>query len=86
MAASKHTPGPWQYENHSPNRIMTTNNATVAAVYGGFVGTAEQVSNVRLITAAPTMYEYIAKRAVDGDQDAEAIIGDIESPGPQGEG
>ena len=80
MTKTKHTPGPWRYEEHSPNRIMAPNGETVAAVYGGFVGTAEQVSNVRLIAAVPAMYEYIGSKAASGDPDAQAIITALESP------
>lgn len=77
MSKSDYTPGPWKYEPHSPNRILASNNETVAAVYGGFFGDLEQASNVRLITKAPLMYEYIAQKAKAGDPEAKSIISGI---------
>lgn len=77
MSQLNYTPGPWKYETHSPNRVLTPNNETVAAVYGGFVDALEQASNVRLITKAPLMYEYMAKKAKAGDLDAQDIISEI---------
>lgn len=34
-------------------------------------------ANARLIAASPTMYEYIARKAQEGDTDAQAIISGI---------
>ena len=80
MAKSRHTQGPWRFEEHSPNRILAPHGETVAAVYGGFTGIAEQVSNVRLVTAAPAMYEYIERKAADGDQEAQTIVSAVGGP------
>ena len=77
MPKSSYTPGPWKYEPHSPNRVIAPNNETVAAVYGGFVGDLEQTSNVRLITKAPLMFDYITKKANAGDTEAKDIIDGI---------
>ena len=75
MAKPRYTPGPWRYEEESPTRVIGPKGETVAAVYGSEVGDQEQVvANVRLIASAPAMYEYVAKRAGEGDQEAEAVL------------
>ena len=79
MAKQEHTPGPWGYESkQNPTRVTATKGDTVAAVYGGFVGSDEQHANARLIASAPEMYEYMRGRTADGDQEAEEIMGKIE--------
>ena len=78
MPASQHTPGPWHLNEQSPTRVTSSDGQTVAATYGGIVGSPEQVANGRLITSAPAMYEYIAKRAAEGDEEAQAIIDGVD--------
>ena len=82
MAKSRHTQGPWSYNEESPNRVTAPEGDTVAATYGGMVGIEEQVSNTRLIAAAPTMYEYIARMASEGDQQAQTILSAMEGADP----
>ena len=81
MAKSRHTPGPWTYNENSANRVTGPTGATIAATYGGTVGTQEQVSNTRLIANAPTMYEYVVKLAAEGDEEAGSIVAVVEGPG-----
>ena len=81
MTKSRHTQGPWSYNEESPNRVTAPQGDTVAATYGGMVGMEEQVSNTRLIASAPTMYEYIGRKAAEGDQEAQAIVSAIEGAG-----
>mgnify|MGYP001411440368 CR=1 FL=1 len=81
MDKSRHTPGPWIYNKNSANRVTGPNGATIAATYGGIVGTQEQDSNTRLIANAPTMYKYVVKRAAEGDEEAGSIVAVFEGPG-----
>ena len=74
MPSQEHTPGPWSYSPESPNRVTGPRGETVAATYGGMVGDKEQLANARLIASAPTMLEYLTRRAQEGDPDALAIL------------
>ena len=78
MTGSQHTSGPWSYNPRSANRLTGPKGETVAATYGGTVGTAEQDANTRLIASAPAMYEYIKKRAAEGEQEAQSIVAAVE--------
>ena len=81
MTKMCHTQGPWSYNEESPNRVTAPQGETVAATYGGMVGMEEQVTNTRLIASVPTMYEYIGRKAAEGDQEAQAIVSAIEGAG-----
>ena len=75
MASMQHTPGPWDHETKaSPTRITGPKGQTVAAVYGGFVGSQEQASNARLIALAPALLDYVAAKAKEGDEQARALV------------
>lgn len=74
MSEEKHTPGPWKHKEDNPTRIMGPDDETVAAVYGGMVGDKFQLANARLIAAAPSIYEYIQNKAMDGDKDAQTFL------------
>ena len=78
MAKSRHTPAPWSYNERSPSRVTAPGGETIAATYGGQLGFEEQVSNTRLLASAPVMYEYIVKKAAEGDEDAKAIIARVD--------
>ena len=78
MTATKHTPGPWSYNELSANRVMGPDDQIVAATYGGFVGSDEQEANTRLVSAAPAMYGYVSMKASEGDQDAKALLASID--------
>ena len=65
MANIEHTSGQWDYETKaSPTRITGPKGQTVAAVYGGFVGSKEQQANARLIALAPALFEYIEAKKI----------------------
>ena len=78
MTATKHTPGPWSYNELSANRVLSPNKQVVAATYGGFVGSGEQEANTRIVAAAPAMYGYVSRKASEGDQDAMALLASID--------
>ena len=79
MANTEHTPGLWDYETKaSPTRITGPKGQTVAAVYGGFVGSKEQKANARLIALAPALFDYIEAKANEGDEEAQALVADLE--------
>lgn len=80
MAKSNHTPGPWSYNENSPNRITAPSGETIGATYGAQLGFEQQVSNTKLISFAPIMYEYIHDRAIDGDSNAKSIVEQIDNP------
>ncbi len=81
MAESQHTPGPWLYmAAKTPTRITGSKDEQIAAVYGGMVGEVEQLSNARLIAAAPALLEYATKMAGKGDQEAEELLAALEAP------
>ena len=81
---SKHTPGPWAVVGNRTKyveaRLISGLIQEVAACgptaadegYG-----QQQEANARLIAAAPTMHEYIAKRADAGDNEAKQILESI---------
>ena len=81
---SKHTPGPWvvvgSLTKYVEARLVGRLIQEVAACgptmadegYG-----QQQEANARLIAAAPTMHEYIAKRADAGDNEAKQILESI---------
>ena len=81
MAETKsgHTPGPWSYEKSHPN---AGSYATIRGADGealchiGLVMPADE-HDARLIAASPTMYEYVRRKADEGDRYAAAIIAAI---------
>jgi hypothetical protein len=84
MSNFKHTPGPWKW--YWRDRFGDDAGG-VYAVDGGIATsvcrapryqTKEQwEADARLIAAAPTMHEYIAKRADAGDNEAKQILESI---------
>lgn len=86
MSESLHTPGPWMYQaENTPTRVTGPKNEQIAAVYGGMVGEVEQLSNARLIAAAPALLDYIATKADGGDKEAKDLLGLLEARTDQGE-
>lgn len=45
--------------------------------YGGWMADEEARANGRLISASPSLYEYVSKKASEGDEDAARIIANI---------
>ena len=74
MPEEKHTPGPWTHKEDNPTRIIGPGDETIAAVYGGMVGDMVQLANARIIAAAPSIYEYVQNKAIDGDKDAQTFL------------
>ncbi|MCY4530387.1 MAG: hypothetical protein OXD46_15320, partial [Chloroflexi bacterium] len=70
MSLEKATPGPWTHNEGNPTRIIGPDDETVAVLYGGSVGVKRQFENAALIAAAPSLYSYVAERALEGDGDA----------------
>lgn len=73
---SGHTPGPWKLKGSGT--ITDADGELVATTgYRVRVGSDEDDSNARLITAAPKMHEYIGLLASSGDLQAKRIIEEI---------
>ncbi|MFA6046919.1 MAG: hypothetical protein WC718_18190 [Phycisphaerales bacterium] len=92
MSEQKHTPGPWQLSAAtSPGSTLLiwgkpgtgAPNSVIATVDHWLDGNpAEQdeaSANARLIAASPTMYDYIARRAACGDEEAKRITEAIDA-------
>ena len=79
MSLEKATPGPWTHNEGNPTRIIGPDDETVAVLYGGTVGVKRQFENAALIAAAPSLYSYVAERALEGDGDARQIVDSLES-------
>lgn len=82
--SQQHTPGEWESEptGDGLERMITgwhgDGACTVVAVVSGNRTSQETTeANARLISACPTMYEYIRRRADEGDGDAAKIIESI---------
>jgi len=89
---TKFTPGPW-YVFHSAHRgrfdddgpgafsigdAQTAHSANILCSRYQWPERAEEMkANANLIAAAPTMHEYIAKRADAGDNEAKQILESI---------
>lgn len=58
---SKHTPGPWHYD--ARHALIMSNRAPIAKVFGTPTDTDEEVSNGRLLAAAPDLLEALEARA-----------------------
>ena len=82
---TQHTPGPWFITGGATRYIearigdgliqeVAACGPTMADVRGY---DQQQEANARLIAAAPTMHEYIAKRADAGDNEAKQILESI---------
>lgn len=56
MNTTKHTPGPWTYDE-TWALILAEHGAEIAAVHAARSVKGEPQANARLIAAAPTMYE-----------------------------
>lgn len=76
---SGHTPGPWLKSgcivlSNDEDRGMRF--AIAERVLGRNYD--DQEANARLIAACPTMYEYIAKKAAEGDANAAEILRNVQ--------
>lgn len=87
-----HTPGPWGMETvrtscgvcHKigpwPHKWRAGDTMS-ACIYDDYPsppeGTDTMLANARLIAASPTLFEFVAKKASEGDADAARIIANI---------
>lgn len=87
MTQATHTPAPWDY---SPSLHTFDDGAKVPTyaiqnIDGDFIAklhpfnglpheSAEVFANARLIAASPTLYEYAMKQALNGCDEAKAIL------------
>jgi hypothetical protein len=80
MSAFKGTPGPWSVgaedADNGEIEIISEARPYVCMVLPGEIDDTT-AANARLIAAAPTMHEYIAKRADAGDNEAKQILESI---------
>jgi hypothetical protein len=78
-----HTEGPWRYYAGSHSiwqQVGGTDGRCICIVTGPRKTLdPERLANARLIAAAPTMREYIAKRAAQGDAEALQILEAIDA-------
>lgn len=70
---SAFTPGPWFTTGHGEIVTGAPPCDSIAMVLMHAAGPA----NARLIAASPTLYEFVAKKAAEGDRDAAALIAAI---------
>ena len=67
---SGHTPAPWKAEEDGI--VVDENDDVIAEVYGD---TDHEINaNARLIASSPTLFDFVAKKAAEGDADAARII------------
>ena len=67
-------------EQHTPGAWWINGEKSVRGPNGEYIARCNWkngTSNARLIAASPTMYEYLRKRAEDGDVEAKAIMESI---------
>lgn len=84
MSETKFTPGPWTIGPNQPSG-KTFGKLTTYEIGGekSAVWCAQVIAdeygeaNAALISASPTMYDYIAKKAEGGDAEAKALIDSI---------
>lgn len=81
-----HTKGPWKFDKiaysrdlnfHIQTVDMKHKNTFIGEVGGGLQSNHEIEANARLISAAPTMYEFIFKLASTGNDEAKQILNKI---------
>ena len=83
--STQHTSGPW--EDTGNNEVIKIQQAVtlqpIAFIKPGYsISNHSAVNaNARLIAACPSMYEYIARKAQEGDIEARGIIKSINGRG-----
>ena len=77
---SEHTPGPWEW-NHVPSVFIKNDDGEELELAhvdpNNDIWLEVAFANARLMAQSPIMYEYIAKKASEGDLDAQAILSKI---------
>lgn len=79
---SNSTPGPWSlaWEDGKYGVVGSTTEGKLVCLVGNNPDDGkndERKANATLIAAAPTMYEYVLRKAKEGDTDAAKIIDSI---------
>lgn len=80
---TKHANGPWiSVRDKEVNEILikTKKGRKFIAsldLHSIKTGTEENCANARLIAASPSMYDFIKSKAEKGDEDAKALLADI---------
>lgn len=75
--SAQHTPGPWRVGPVDDTRVTAADGSEVAQIDGDYNEPdlwPIMEANARLIAAAPTMADYIRKRAAEGDAEAISIM------------
>ncbi len=71
-----HTKGPWEVNLKGSDAKVVCPDGRYFLI-GDIIYHEENKANAHLIAACPTMYDYIAKKAAEGDEDAAKIIAAI---------
>jgi hypothetical protein len=73
---TKHTPGPWRVHGDgiTVGQQRGKGGQHVCRAFEVFMSRGERQANARLIAVAPTMYEFVSKKAAAGDAEAIAIV------------
>ena len=80
MSKAKHTPGPWVVSDQGVGFEVDSNDGWQVAQAqqrpedGRGKPSSVRLANARLIAAAPTMADYIKRRADAGDSEADKIV------------
>ncbi|HGJ9204462.1 TPA: hypothetical protein ACLESY_002034 [Pseudomonas aeruginosa] len=81
MSKQSHTQGPWVSRNNRVFRggkcICSNVNAASPTPQNIEEDVAMSIANARLIAASPRMYDFIARLAADGDNEAAEILESI---------
>ena len=71
---AEHTPGPWWIVERVFVCPVGNESQDIADCSGNAFSWDEKEANARLISAAPTMYNYIKVKAEEGDERAKEIL------------
>ena len=76
---SEHTPPPWKWERQQdyPTTDLKPDVLSIYQSHGG--GELPKEADARLIEASPVLFEFVVKRANDGDVEAMSILNTIRS-------
>jgi hypothetical protein len=86
---SAHTPGPWLWNDKQgslhrapSDGVYRYGDVVLSPSYEYESGVNVEVSDAdaALIASAPTMADYIGKKAIEGDEEARAILESINAP------
>lgn len=70
---AEHTPGPWSFRRNFDGSLNFFGEGGARLILSN-VFLINREPNARLVSLAPTMYEYIRARAEAGDSEAAAIL------------